>query len=255
MKVINPSAIYTLWLREMKRFFRAKSRVVGSLGMPLFFLLFMGTGFSRARLPGIPAGVDYVDYLVPGIIGMILLFGSMFAGISVIWDRQFGFLKEVMVTPVSRTSIVLGRTAGGVTMALFQGILILIAGMAMGLNTGFFNVLFSLIFMILISAGFVGLGLAFASKMEDMHGFQLIMNFLIFPIFFLSGALFPITELPSVLILLSYLNPLTYGVDALRRILIGTSQFPLSIDILALLGFCISMIALGTYLFEKVEVD
>ncbi len=255
MKLINPSAIYTLWLREMKRFYRARSRVIGSLGMPLFFLLFLGKGFSRASLPGIPEGVDYVNYLTPGIIGMILLFGSMFAGISVLWDRQFGFLKEVMVTPVSRTSIVLGRVAGGVSMALFQGILVLAAGLIMGLKTGLFGVLSSLFFMILVSSAFVGLGLAFASKMEDMHGFQMIMNFLMFPLFFLSGALYPITEMPDFVIALSYLNPLTYGVDALRKTLLGFSMFSLALDTVVLLIFCTTMVGLGAYLFEGVEVD
>jgi len=255
MKLINFSAIYTLWLREMKRFFRAKSRVVGSLGMPLFFLLFMGRGFARARIPGIPEGLNYVNYLTPGIIGMILLFGSMFAGISVLWDRQFGFLKEVMVAPVSRFSIVLGRTAGGVTMALFQGFFILIAGLLMGLKTGFLNVLLSIFYMLLISTSFVALGLAFASKMQDMHGFQLIMNFLMFPLFFLSGALFPISELPGWIALFSYIDPLTYGVDAMRATLIGVSHFSLALDTAVLLTFCIVMLSIGAYLFEKVEVD
>ncbi len=255
MKLINPSAIYTLWLREMKRFVRAKSRVVGSLGMPLIFLIFLGKGLGSANIPGIPEGVDYVNYLAPGIIGMVLLFGSMFAGISVLWDRQFGFLKEVMVTPVSRTSIVLGRVAGGVSMALVQALLVLFAGLLMGLKTGFFGVLSSLIFMILISAAFVGLGLAFASKMEDMHGFQMIMNFLMFPLLFLSGAIYPITGMPKAVVLLSYLNPLTYGVDALRRALIGASDFPLLIDFAVLLLFSTAMVALGAYLFEGVEVD
>jgi ABC-2 type transport system permease protein len=186
---------------------------------------------------------------------MILLFGSMFAGISVLWDRQFGFLKEVMVTPVSRTSIVLGRVAGGVSMALFQGVLVLIAGLFMGLKTGLFGIISSLVFMFFISAAFVGLGLAFASKMDDMHGFQLIMNFLMFPLFFLSGALYPITELPGWVLTLSYLNPLTYGVDALRGTLLGVSQFSLLTDIIVLIGFSIAMVWFGAYLFEGVEVD
>jgi ABC-2 type transport system permease protein len=255
MKVINTSAIYTLWLREMKRFFRAKSRVIGSLGMPLFFLAFMGRGFSRARLPGIPADMDYITFLTPGIIGMILLFGSMFAGISVLWDRQFGFLKEVMVTPVSRVSIVIGRVLGGVTMALFQGIIVLAAGIFMGLETGVAGAFLALFFMVLISSSFVGLGLAFASKMEDMHGFQLIMNFLMFPLFFLSGALFPVSELPKWVVFISYLNPLTYGVDALRGSLVGSSEFSLILDAAVLLVFSVVMVGLGAFLFEEVEVD
>lgn len=255
MKVINISAIYTLWLRETKRFMRAKSRVIGALGMPLMFLIFMGEGFSRASLPGLPPGIDYINYLAPGIIAMILLFGSMFAGISVLWDRQFGFLKEVMVSPVSRISIVLGRVAGGITMALSQAILILFAGLLMGLKTTLTGVLISLVFMILLSAAFVGLGLAFASKMEDMHGFTMIMNFLMFPLFFLSGALFPLTELPGWIAKLTLLNPMTYGVDALRGSLVGVSTYPLTVDMAALGVFCVLMVGLGAYLFEEVEVD
>ncbi|GBE18604.1 inner membrane transport permease YadH [archaeon BMS3Abin16] len=255
MKLINLSAIYTLWLRETKRFLRAKSRVIGALGMPLMFLVFMGKGFSKASLPGLPQGVNYINYLAPGIIAMILLFGSMFAGISVLWDRQFGFLKEVMVSPVSRTSIVLGRVAGGVTMALSQAMLMLIASLVMGLKTTVFGVLSSLIFMVLLSAAFVGLGLAFASKMEDMHGFQMIMNFLMFPLFFLSGALFPLSELPVWVEKIALLNPMTYGVDALRATLIGVSVNPLAVDALALIFFCTAMVGFGAYLFESVEVD
>ncbi|RMF88942.1 MAG: multidrug ABC transporter permease [Methanobacteriota archaeon] len=255
MKLIDLSAIYTLWLRETKRYVRARSRVVGSLGMPLMFLIFLGEGFSRASLPGLPPGLDYVNYLSPGIIAMILLFGSMFAGISVLWDRQFGFLKEVMVSPVSRTSIVLGRVAGGVTMALSQALLMLVASLLMGLKTTAQGVLYSLPYMALLSAAFVGLGLAFASKMEDMHGFTMIMNFLMFPLFFLSGALFPLSELPRWVARLTLLNPMTYGVDALRGALVGVSDFPLLIDALALAVFSIVMVGLGAYLFESVEVD
>lgn len=254
-KVLNFEAIYTLWLREMKRFLRARSRVIGSLGMPLMFLIFLGKGFSRARIPGIPEGINYINYLSPGIIGMILLFGSMFAGISVLWDRQFGFLKEVMVSPVSRTSIVLGRVAGGVSMALTQAILMLIFAVFLGLKTTIYGVIVSIFYMMLISASFVSLGLAFASKMEDMHGFQLIMNFLMFPLFFISGALFPITELPSLIRAFSYVNPLTYGVDSLRATLVGFSDFPQIVDLAALLIFLILMLFIGTYLFESVEVD
>ena len=172
---ISWQAIYVLWLREMKGMWRAKSRVVGSLGMPIFFLAFLGLGFGRASIPGMPAGLQYIEYLTPGIIGMSMLFSSVFAGISVLWDKEFGFLKEVMVAPVSRLSIVLGRTVGGSTVALMQGIMVLFLSTLLGFKiAGVIPVIFSLLFMCLISVTFVGLGLVFASVMRDMHGLSLI---------------------------------------------------------------------------------
>ncbi|MHC1582036.1 MAG: ABC transporter permease [Candidatus Syntropharchaeia archaeon] len=260
MKLIDFTAIYTLWLREILRFFRLKSRVVGSLGMPLFFLIFLGMAPVNVKVG------NYIDFLTPGIIGMVLLFASMFAGISVLWDKEFGFLKEIMVAPVSRVSIVLGRTAGGVTTAMMQGFIILALGIPMGLKiTGIYRnftipgfiigFFFSILFMILISATFIGLGLAFASKMEDMSGYSLVMNFLIFPIFFLSGALFPLDDFPLWLQYLAYIDPLTYGVDGLRGCLIGYSEFPLLLDFSLLSLSCIAMIYLGAYLFERSEVE
>ena len=250
-------AIYSIWLREMLRFFRLKSRLFGSIASPFFFLAFLGIGFGNgASLPGIPQGVGYVSFLTPGIIGMTLLFSATFAGLSVLWDREFGFLKEIMVSPVSRIAIVLGRTAGGLTTGILQAIIILLSGILLGMKVpsleGF---LLSLVFMILIAATFIGLGLAFASKMEDMSGFSLIMNFLIFPLFFLSGALFPLERFPAAIKVLAYVNPLTYGVDGLRYCLIGVSAFSPVTDF-AVLGIgCLAMLFLGAYLFETTEVN
>jgi len=250
-------AIYSIWLREMLRFFRLKSRVFGSIAMPLFFLVFMGVGFgSSMSMPGVSSGVDYVSFLTPGIIGMTLLFSATFAGLSVLWDREFGFLKEIMVAPVSRISIVLGRTAGGLTTGVLQAVIILISGILMGMTMpslpGF---LLSLVFMVLIAATFIGLGLAFASKMKDMSGFSLIMNFLIFPLFFLSGALYPLDRFPVMVRYLAYLNPLTYGVDGLRYSLIGTSALSPVVDLAVLAICCAAMLFLGAYLFENTEVN
>ena len=249
-------AIYSIWLREMLRFFRLKSRLIGSVGAPFFFLAFLGMGFgSSTAIPGIPQGIGYVSFLTPGIIGMTLLFSATFAGISVLWDRQFGFLKEIMVAPVSRIAIVLGRTAGGVTTGVLQAMIILLSGMSLGMIVpslqGF---ILSLVFMILIAATFIGMGLAFASQMEDMSGFSLIMNFLIFPLFFLSGALFPLDRFPSVIKILAYLNPLTYGVDGLRYSLIGAGTFSLPLDFVVLAVSCAIMLGLGAYLFDISEV-
>ena len=252
--MINVTAIYVLWLREMKRFFRAKSRIIGSLSMPLFFLAFMGLGFTRISVPGVQNDVKYINFLVPGIIGMTMLFTSVFAGISVLWDREFGFLKEIMVAPVSRVSIVLGRIAGGTTTSLIQGSLILVISIFMGFSgVGVSSFLLSVVFMLLISVTFIGLGLIFASKMKDVHGFSLIMNLIIFPLFFLSGALFPLENLPNWIRYISYIDPLTYGVDGLRGTLIGISSLPVISDLMILSGFSVIMVLLGAYFFEKCE--
>jgi len=245
-----------MWLREMKRFLRAKSRVIGTLIMPFFFLFSLGFGFgSRFSLPGMPQGTNYLDFLVPAIVGMTMLFTSIFAGISVLWDKEFGFLKEIMVAPVSRTTIVLGRIAGGITTALIQGILILITSIFIGFHiTNLFNVILALLFMILIGIGFIGFGVAVASKMEDTQGFSLIMQFVVFPLFILSGALAPTTNFPPWLKIIAHLDPLTYGVDGLRATLIGFSQFHISLDLSILLIFSFSMVILGSWLFNKTEV-
>ncbi|MFH1285873.1 MAG: ABC transporter permease [Candidatus Micrarchaeota archaeon] len=254
MKLIDPNAIYVLWLREMKRYMRAKSRVLGTLVMPLMFLGFLGFGFNGVAIPGMGEGVDYLHFLIPGILGMGLLFTSIFAGISVLWDREFGFLKEIMIAPVSRVSIVLGRIAGGATTSVLQSILILviaiIAGFSVPSLSGF---AVSLLFMVLISSTFIGLGLIFASNMKDMQGFNLIMNFVIFPMFFLSGAVFPLANLPDAIKIISYADPLTYGVDGMRGALVGNSMLPLEVDFVVLSAFALSMVVLGAYFFEKSE--
>jgi ABC-2 type transport system permease protein len=252
--LISLTAVYVLWLREMKRFSRARSRVIGSLIMPLFFLAFLGLGFNRMPIPGVAPGVSYVKFLVPGIIGMTLLFSSTMQGLSVLWDREFGFLKEIMVAPVSRVSIALGRIAGGVTTSLLQALLILAVSILLGFRAhSGLGLLAALGFMILISFTFIGLGLVFASRMRDMQGFGLVMNFLVFPLFFLSGALYPLTNLPWAIRSLSYADPLTYGIDGLRAVLIQTHSFPVALDFLVLSGFAAAMLFLGAYFFEKSE--
>lgn len=252
--MINRAAIQVLWMREMKRFLRAKSRIVGALAMPLFFLAFLGMGFRRISVPGMTEQVDYIRYLVPGILGMSLLFSSTFGGLSVLWDREFGFLKEIMVAPVTRVSIVLGRIAGGVTTALIQGLLILGIASLIGFRmNSILSLGMTVIFMILISVAFLGLGLIFASKMKDMQGFSIVMNFVIFPLFFLSGALYPLDNFPVWLRFFSYLDPLTYGIDGLRGLLIGISSYSILFNFFLMVAFSLVMIVLGAYFFEKSE--
>jgi len=252
--IIHGAAIYVLWLRELKRFVRAKSRVVGALAMPLFFLAFLGLGFRKMMIPGVSGGVGYVNFLVPGILGMSLLFSSTFGGLSVLWDKEFGFLKEIMVAPVSRVSIVLGRLAGGVTTSLVQGISILGVSFLLGfkINT-ILSLPLAIVFMALISSSFLGLGLIFASKMKDMQGFNIVFNFVIFPLFFLSGALYPLENFPVWLRYISYIDPLTYGVDGLRGVLIGVSSFPVLFNLVMMIVMSLIMIFLGAYFFEKSE--
>jgi ABC-2 type transport system permease protein len=252
--MINKTAIYVLWMREMKRWWRAKSRIVGSLAMPLFFLAFLGLGFRRMTIPGLSDDVGYIRFLVPGIIGMNILFSSTFGGLSVLWDREFGFLKEIMVAPVSRVSIVLGRIAGGATTALIQAVLILGISYTMGFKIINISSFFlAIVFMILIAVTFLGLGLVFASKMRDIQGFSIVMNFVIFPLFFLSGALYPLENFPVWLRYISKLDPLTYGVDGLRAALIGVSSFSIFYNFIFMVIFSLVMIFLGAYFFEKSE--
>lgn len=255
MRAVSLQAVHMLWLREMKRTWRAKSRIIGSLMTPLFFLLFLGSGFRRAALPGVPAGVDYLSFLIPGVVGMTLLFSSTFGGLQVLWDKEFGFLKEIMVTPVSRFSIVLGRLAGASTIAIGQSLAILLATLPLGFRVStLWGAVLGGVFMLLIACTFIGMGLAFASRMKDMHGFQIVFNFVVFPVFFLSGALFPIHNLPSLLRALAYVDPLTYGVDGLRGALVGTSVMPLSLDLAILGTFCAGVLLVSSLLFETSDV-
>jgi ABC-2 type transport system permease protein len=251
--VISLTAVYVLWLREMKRYFRAKSRILGSLAIPFFFLAFLGLGFNRMAVPG-AGGVNYIRFLVPGIVGMSLLFQSIFAGLSVLWDREFGFLKEIMVAPVSRVSIVLGRIAGGMTTALVQGLLVLGISFLVGFRVRSIPEAFlALLFMVLVSTSFIGLGLVFASKIKDMQGYSVIMNFVVFPLFFLSGALYPLENLPAWLRVFSYLDPLTYGVDGLRGVLVGLASRSIPLNLMIMSAIAVVMVLLGAWSFERSE--
>jgi ABC-2 type transport system permease protein len=254
MTLLDPQAIYALWLRDVTRFLRTPSRIVGALLTPLMFLVFLGTGFRQAAIPGLPDGVDYLQFLVPGIAGFAVLFGASFAGLAILADRDVGFLKEILVAPVSRTSIVLGWIAGGSTTALVQSSLILVLSVPLGFRpVSLLSLPVALVVLALLATTFVGFGIALASQFSDSQGFGILIQFVILPLFFLSGALFPLAALPVPLQYLALANPLTYGVDALRAVLVGASTYPLAVDLLALVASAAGMVALGAALFERVE--
>jgi ABC-2 type transport system permease protein len=245
--------IYILWLRQLKRYIRSKSRIVGSLAQPVLFLVALGYGFGSVFQKA-GAG-NYLAFLAPGVIGMGIIFTAMFSGIEIIWDRQFGFLKEMMVAPMSRLAIMTGRTLGGATVAVIQGMLVLGVSLLFGFHPTAWTLLpLALLTMFLIALLFTALGTMVASLLEDMQGFQLIMNFLIMPLFFLSGALFPLEGLPRGLAVVTKLDPLTYGIDALRGFLIQGNHYSLSLDILVLSGFTLVFLFLGTYFFKKIQI-
>jgi len=222
--------------------------------MPLFFLLFLGFGLnSVVRIPGL--GENYIQFLIPGMVAMSVLFTSVFSGIQIIWDKQFGFLKETLVAPVTRMEIMLGQTFGGATTAVIQGIMIMVISLFLGLQVrSVIGFLIALGFMVLIGISFTAFGIAIASRMEDMTGFQLIMNFVIFPIFGLSGALFPISSLPEWLGPITMLDPLTYGVEGIRYGLTGVSQINPVVSFMVIGGFTCIMTVIGAFLFRKITI-
>jgi ABC-2 type transport system permease protein len=245
-------AIYILWLRELKRYVRSRAQILASLGQPLLYLVALGFGlgpvFQRS------GNGSYLQFVAPGVIGMTVLFTSIFSGIGLLWDRQFGFLKETLVAPVPRITIVIGKTLGGVTVALIQGTLVVLVCLVAGFRPqGLLAVPTAFLFMALIALVFAGLGTAIGSKLQDMQGFQLIMNFLVMPIFFLSGALFPLDHLPLAMSAVTRADPLSYGIDGLRGALIGRSHFGLVTDGLVLVALAVVLLAVGSHFFSKIE--
>jgi len=247
------STIYILWLRQLKKYIRSRSRIIGSLGQPLLFLFAFGFGFGSIFQK---AGQgDYIHFLTPGIISMSVLFTAIFSGIDLIWDRQFGFLKETLAAPVSRLEIMIGKTLGGATVATIQGLVVFTLTLFVGFRPQSIAMLpVAFLFIFLTAVLFTSLGIAIASLLEDMQGFQLIMNFLVMPIFFLSGAFFPLNDLPKPIEIITRIDPLTYGVDGLRESLIAFSGFGIMTDFIVLFILTIVFLLLGSYLFEKVQI-
>jgi ABC-2 type transport system permease protein len=247
------SVIYVLWLRELRRYVRSRSQIVGSLGQPLLYLIALGFGlgpvFQKAGQG------SYVQFVAPGIIAMTVLFSSIFSGMGLLWDRQFGFLKETLVAPVPRIQVMLGRTLGAASVAMCQGLLVALVCFLAGFRVAELKALpLAFLFMALIACLFSAMGTAIGSILQNIQGFQLIMNFLVMPIFFLSGALYPLNDLPGALSIITRLDPLAYGVDGLRTALIGVSHFGAMVDVSVLVLLTIALLWTGSYLFSKIQV-
>lgn len=249
---MNGNAVLTIALRELLLYVRNKGRVIGTLGVPFFYLVILGFGLNSILSV---RGTNYFSFLVSGIIGMVLLFQSIFSALSVVTERQFGFLKEILVAPISRTDIVLGKATGNAVTATIQGVLVLAMAFLIGFHfeQPWWNLLFLVPVMLLTAFGFVGLGLVFAAKITDPQSFQILFNFLIMPLFLLSGAVFPIESAPPWLQGIAFLDPLTYAIDAFRGLLLGVSHLPLWLSLGVLLAFGIATILLAAFLFHKTE--
>jgi ABC-2 type transport system permease protein len=246
-------AIYILWLRELKRYVRSRVQIIVSLGQPCLYLLALGFGLGPVfRQAG---QGSYLQFMAPGVVGMTVLFSSVFSGIAMLWDRQFGFLKETLVAPVSRMQIMVGRTLGGATVSIIQGTLILVICLIAGFRPhSWLAIPTAFLFVVLVAIVFAALGMGIGSVLKDMQGFQLIMNFLVLPIFFLSGALFPLKGLPTAMAVITRVDPLSYGVDGLRGALIRQWQFHPAVDVAVLAGIAVVFLSMGAYLFTKIEV-
>ncbi len=274
--MLSLRVIYTIWLREFKTFIRERSRMVGMVGQPLLYLLILGKGITASMsLNGAPGGMDYLRFMYPGIIGMSVLFTSIFSAVSIIWDREFGFLKEVQVAPVPRWAVAVGKVLGGATVATIQSAILIILAPLAGLSLSIWIIIKIILLSFLMSFAVTSLGISIAARMESMQGFQMIMNFLVMPLYFLSGGMFPVNTAPEWMKTLMVIDPLTYGVDAIRTVVFsgtmvnigpgiqkplleiakqaGLVRWSLSLDIAVLMAVAFVLVTIGTLSFSRAE--
>lgn len=257
----NLKGAFTIWYCDVLRYVRDRARLVTSLAQPLLFLFVFGDGLSSAMTNLGGGHLDFKQFMFPGILGMTVLFTSIFSAVSIVWDREFGFFKEVMVAPVSRAAVALGKVAGGSTIAMFQGAIILILAPFIGIRMTFSQIVVLLALMLLLAGVMTSLGILIAARQRTMEGFQMIMNFLLMPMFFLSGAFFPLNNVPLWMEWLSKADPVTYGVDPLRQVILRESVpamvlemirlHPIRTDVLIMLGFGLAFIVPAVWLFSR----
>lgn len=252
---------YTIWSRDIIRFSRNRGRIVASMATPVLFLFVFGGGLGPAMAPMAGGNLSFEQFMFPGVIAMTVLFTAIFAAVSIVWDREFGFLKEVMVAPVSRRVVALGKVAGGSTLAMFQGLLILLLAPLLGIELTFEQAIYLLLLMLLLAAVMSALGILVAARQRSMEGFQVIMNFIMLPMLFLSGAFFPLTGVPVWMETLSRINPVSYGVDPLRQVALRESVpemfldamrlHPIAVDVVVMLAFGVLFLVPAIWLFSK----
>lgn len=245
--------LYALWLREFKVFLRERSRLVASTFTPLLWLFVIGIGFGSVATLHTGSSIGYQKFIFPGIICMSIIFTSIFFGSYVIWDRKFDFLKSVMVAPVSRGTIFVGKALGGMTSSLIQAAILLSIGVLIGITYSPLGMIEVIVLVLLLSFTLTSLGLAIGSYMQSLEGFQLIASFVVFPLFFLSGALFPLDKLPQWLTIITSIDPATYAVDAMRIAVLGVGSKPFIFDMAIVLVYAISLGAVGAYSFGRMK--
>jgi ABC-2 type transport system permease protein len=261
--VRNLKGAYTIWYRDVLRFLRDRARILASLGQPLLFLFVFGTGLAPAMSATTGGALDFRQFMFPGILAMTVLFTGIFSAVSIVWDREFGFLKEVMVAPVSRTAIALGKVAGGATVAMFQGIIVLLLAPAVGVKLTLAEVVVIIGLMLLLATVMTSFGILIAARQKTMEGVQMMMQFLLMPMFFLSGAFFPLRGVPLWLAWLSRVDPVTYGVDSLRQAALGRTAppallaaltlHPMTTNIIVMLALTVAFIIPGVWQFARQE--
>lgn len=250
--LIEVNAIYVIVAREFKRFIREKSRLLSTIARPLIWLFLVGGGMSRFVSPG--EGISYIQFIFPGIIGMTILFSSIFSSISIIWDKEFGFMKEILVAPVSRFSVVIGKALSGTLLSTLQAIIVLILFPFIGIELSLSSALLTVGVALLLSFCISSLGIVIATFYESFESFSVIMNFIVMPMFFLSGAMYPVNKLPTVLKTVSRCNPLSYGVDALKHTIFegkGVFDFSMTANLTVLAGASILFVTVAGVLFER----
>jgi ABC-2 type transport system permease protein len=266
--------IYIVWYRDILRWWRDRTRIIVSLAQPLLFLIVFGVGLGSSlgggfNSPGTDGSVGYGEFVFPGVVGMAVLFSAIFGAMSIVWDREFGFLKEILVAPIDRSAVAIGKALGGATQAVFQGLILLVLAPFLGVTLTVGSVLLLIPFIFVLAFALSAMGVALASRMKSMQGFQVVINFLVMPMFFLSGSLFPLAGLPDWMTVLTRLDPVSYGMDPIRRILLGASlpagatdqlglvvsgwTLPIAIEALVLLGFGAVMLGLAVINFRRRE--
>ena len=247
--------IYVICLREFKKFFREKSRLLGTLARPVLWLFVVGNGMSALIRP--QAGFSYLQFIFPGMIGMTILFASIFSSISIVWDREFGFMKEMLVAPISRLSIIIGKAISGTAISVAQAVIILVLIPFLGIQITFLQFAEVVAVSTLVSFCVTSIGILIAARLTSFDGFNIIMNFIVMPMFFLSGAMYPVTSMPNALREITHINPLTYGIDALKHVLLRSAasrlgpEFPLSLDLAVVIGISVIMLTLAALSFRR----